>query len=95
MAYFANSTEGSILDKQCAECIIPDDAPCPILSAQMTYNYDQCRDGQENLRDCLNMLVSDDGGICLMKQILDKLTAEGIERRQLENAGQINFLRNP
>jgi hypothetical protein len=41
----------------------------------MTYNYDQCHEGEENLRDCLNMLVSDDNGVCQMKRILDKLTA--------------------
>ena len=72
MAYFSNSTEGYMLMVQCDECPIPNDGPCPIFLAQTTYNYDQCKEGQELLRQCLNNLVSEDGK-CQMKPILDKI----------------------
>ena len=73
MAYFANSTEGFVLDNQCGECMLPDDAPCPILLAQTHWNYDQCNNPQ--LEKCLNMLVDKDG-ICQMKRVLDKMKGE-------------------
>jgi len=70
MAYFSNGTEGVRLDSQCSECLVPDDAPCPILLAQTHFNYDQC--DIPKLRECLTVLV-DENGICRMKSILDKL----------------------
>jgi hypothetical protein len=73
MAYFANGTEGDVLDSQCGDCKIPDDAPCPILMAQVTFNYDQFTDGKTNhASDILNTLV-DAKGICQMKPLLDAL----------------------
>ena len=75
MAYFANGIEGEYLDNQCAECIIPDDVFCPILVAQMQFNYDQCAARQGKLRKCLSMLVDDDGN-CRMKPLIEKGMAE-------------------
>ena len=70
MAYFSNSTEGDILDQQCDDCIVPDDAPCPVLLAQIMYNYDQIEN--EKLEKCLNLLVNK-AGECQMKKVLDKM----------------------
>ena len=73
MAYFSNGTEGMVLDEQCAECPIPDDAPCPILWVQITYNYEQIKNGKETIvSDVLNCLVDKDGD-CKMKPILDAM----------------------
>jgi len=74
MAYFANGTEGDYLDAQCCECVLPDDAPCPILFMQMTYNYKQFDNHGEKteMSDVMNCLVNEKG-ICQMKLLLDKL----------------------
>lgn len=70
MAYFPNSSAGETLDQQCSDCKIPDDAPCPVLLAQMVYNYEQV--GNPKLKDCLNTLI-DEKGNCQMKPLIDKL----------------------
>lgn len=70
MAYFANSTDGATLDNQCAECLLGE-AACPILMQSLMYNYDQCEEGQENLKNCLNMGVNERGE-CLMKKVIDE-----------------------
>lgn len=73
MAYFSNGSEGEVLDNQCCECRLPFDAPCPVLLAQITYNYDQFKDGKETeITKLLNILVDEDG-VCQMKPLLDKL----------------------
>lgn len=73
MAYFSNSSEGAFFDEQCAECIHADEgALCPVAHVQMMYNYDQCADSQEKLRQVLTILVSDDEG-CQVKPLIDKL----------------------
>lgn len=72
MGYFSNGCEGEILDKQCDECVIPNEEPCPILLVQLLYNYDQHDKGNEKLVDCLNNLI-DESGMCKMKQILDRI----------------------
>ena len=71
MAYFANGTCGEVLDMQCIECHIPDDAPCPVLIVQGLYNYDQLKKGNELLQKAMNKLV-DEKGNCLMKIEIDK-----------------------
>lgn len=71
MAYFSNGSEGSYLDEQCDECAVANDAPCPVLFVQTHYNYDQLKDGNELLREAINMLV-DEKGNCKMKTIIDK-----------------------
>jgi len=72
MAYFPNGSAGEILDNQCSECPIADDAPCPVLYVQMTYNYSQLDDeGEETLLSkAMNCLVNENG-ICQMKPILE------------------------
>lgn len=73
MAYFANGAEGSILESQCSDCILPDDAPCPILWMQMEWNYDQLENGEETkVSEVMNLLI-DEKGYCQMKPLLDKL----------------------
>lgn len=70
MAYFSNSTSGSILDEQCGECMVPHDAPCPVLFCQTTYNYSQV--SKPDQKTVLDNLV-DDEGICKMKKVLDDI----------------------
>ncbi len=77
MAYFANSSEGDVLTLQCEQCRLPDDAPCPILGAQLAYNYDQVDKGQEMLRECLSSLVSNTGR-CHMKPLIDALSINNL-----------------
>ena len=75
MAYFANSSEGGFFDEQCAECIHADESSmCPVAHVQMMYNYDQCADSQEKLRQVLTILVTDEEG-CQVKPFIDKLRA--------------------
>lgn len=79
MAYFPNGSAGEYLDNQCGECPLPMDAPCPILSVQLDYNYEQ--HDKEGLRtkvsEVLNRLVNEKGD-CQMKPLLDK---EGWEKK--------------
>jgi len=73
MAYFANGTEGEILDEQCSDCRIPDDAPCPVLWVQTHYNYKQLDKGKETLTSELMNCLVDENGKCLMKVEIDKV----------------------
>jgi len=82
MAYFSNSSEGMILDEQCMECYLPDDAPCPILLVQGLYNYDQMKAGNKKLREAMNILINDKGG-CQMKPILDQHLHPKIDPNQI------------
>jgi hypothetical protein len=67
MAYFANGSEGAILDNQCDECIHGiSEEMCPVAFVQMNYNYTQKGD----LTKCLNYLI-DEHGICQMKRAID------------------------
>ncbi|MFB1500847.1 hypothetical protein [Thiocapsa sp. N5-Cardenillas] len=71
MAYFANGSEGGVLDAQCADCPIGSDpnAPCAVLLAQTLYNYKQI--GNALAREILNVLI-DDSGMCQMKKSIEK-----------------------
>lgn len=86
MAYFANGTEGDILTNQCHTCLhgMNDDVLCPVVSVQMTYNYDQLNDGNEDLRAAMNMLI-DEQGNCRMCQAIKQagVTFDLSERDQL------------
>ena len=72
MAYFSNGSEGMVLDEQCAQCPVANDACCPILYIQMTYNYKQLdSNGEETLAsEVMNCLV-DENGTCQMKPIIE------------------------
>lgn len=69
MAYFANSTEGDILDQQCADCILGR-KHCPVANVQLVHNYDQC--GIPKLREAMNLLVNEQG-ICQLRPLLDPM----------------------
>lgn len=73
MVYFSNGTEGEYLDNQCAECLLPGDAPCPILLMQLNHNYEQFDDeGKKNkVSEVMNTLINEKGD-CQMKPLLDK-----------------------
>ncbi len=77
MAYFANGTEGVILDEQCAECPVGEqiNSRCPVHTIQMIYNYDQLKKGNEQLREAMNVLV-DDKGKCQMRVAILKATVD-------------------
>jgi len=84
MAYFSNGTEGMILDAQCIDCIHADpNACCPIASIHWTYNYTQCDEGQANLKDAMNTLVSEDG-TCNMKRLIDAVIRKTVPTREQE-----------
>lgn len=87
MAYFSNSSEGSVLDEQCCDCYMGIDEPCPVAFVQMNWNYSQV--GNDMAREILNELVSEKG-ICKMKVAIEKNISPGkIERILLERNGQI------
>ena len=80
MAYFANSTEGEILDQQCADCPLgagwndpdqtklfddePDMRPCPVAGVQLEFNYTQIKN--RGLQPAMNRLIDNDG-ICQVR----------------------------
>jgi hypothetical protein len=72
MAYFANGTEGLILDNQCAECPLGQKA-CPIMAVQLMHNYDQC--GNPNLQEAMSKLVNEQG-LCQLKPLLTSMQEE-------------------
>jgi hypothetical protein len=90
MAYFSNSSEGSVLDEQCCNCVLfntedPADLWCPIAYVQMNWNYKQI--GNDMAREIINALVNEEGD-CQLKPTLEKLGSIGIERRFREIEGQ-------
>ena len=86
MAYFPNGTSGEVLDEQCTECYIPDDAPCPVLNIQGQYNYKQLNKGNKDLENAMNLLI-DEKGNCLMKIQIDAINGGGyIEGEQADTA---------
>lgn len=73
MAYFSNASEGEVLDAQCWDCPLGGGC-CPVHSIQMLYNYEQLKDGQEKLKEAMEILV-DDKGVCqVRKKILENVT---------------------
>ncbi len=70
MAYFANSTEGAVLDEQCGNCRIGAENYCPVAFVQGHYNYIQLKKGNETVSGLLSMLV-DEKGNCAMKRAID------------------------
>ena len=86
MAYFSNSSEGSVLDEQCIECFLSHEIPCPVAWVQMNWNYKQI--GNDMAREILNELVTEDGD-CKMKTTLDEQINPGLVERVLrEREGQ-------
>ena len=68
MAYFSNSTEGSILDQQCEKCKYGE-SECPIALAQLSYNYEAVNNHVAT--SILNTIVDEDG-ICQMRETFKK-----------------------
>ena len=58
MAYFSNSSDGSVFDAQCSECKYGQ-SPCPIAFVQLTWNYEACNNNVAT--NILNNLVNNDG----------------------------------
>jgi len=76
MAYFANSSEGYILDEQCDECIHKDpEVMCPVSYVQHEFNYSQHNKGNEDLVKALNMLIDEDGQ-CKMKPFVESFSGK-------------------
>lgn len=71
MAYFSNGTDGMTLEAQCQNCPVGQDpdAPCPVLLQSLMFNYEQCKDGQEKLRECMNLTIDEDGK-CKMRDVM-------------------------
>jgi hypothetical protein len=66
MAYFANGSEGELLQAQCDECPLGE-KPCPVALVQVMHNYDQCTN--EKLKAAMNLLI-DEHGICRLRPLL-------------------------
>lgn len=65
MGYFPNGTSGEIFEANvCAKCV--HEGNCAVWDLHLFKNYDQLKDGQEQLRDALNMLIPDDTVECKM-----------------------------
>lgn len=80
MAYFSNSTEGDILDRQCSKCRYGE-GECPIRYVQTVYNYDAAEN--DTATKILNCLVSGKG-ICQMRKIFKKdLATDGSVQQKL------------
>ena len=65
MAYFSNSTEGSVFDYQCSICKYGEMA-CPIALIQMSYNYDACNN--KVAREILDSLIENNGTCAMWRQ---------------------------
>ena len=71
MAYFANGSEGETLEVQCDDCPIMARGPetlCPVMNVHLAFNYDQV--GNNDLRDAMSMLVSDETHECQVRKLL-------------------------
>lgn len=82
MAYFANGTEGDILDMQCADCplgygwdsVESQPRPCPVALIQGLYNYEQI--GIPKLKEAMTMLI-DKKGVCQVRKELVEIRDAG------------------
>ncbi len=70
--YFANSTEGDVLQQQCDDCVLGQ-GMCPVMCVQGLHNYSQI--GNKDLRSAMSMLV-DDKGVCQVRKQLKVLEPE-------------------
>jgi hypothetical protein len=77
MAYFANGSEGSYFEQECARCRFGE-GPCPIAEVQSLYNYDAVNN--EVATKVLDMLVSDDGACSMLHRFPVLRKASGAEK---------------
>jgi hypothetical protein len=73
MAYFSNSTEGSVFYEQCEKCIFGELA-CPIALVQFNHNYSACND--KEAREILDTLVNNNGDCAMWKEFQNVLDIE-------------------
>ena len=58
MAYFSNGTEGDMFrEKWCDRCIHDENNDCPVWNAHLAFDYQQLKEGKEELRQVLDMLI--------------------------------------
>jgi hypothetical protein len=59
MGYFPNGTSGEQYEAEfCNHCIHQnEDTGCPVMNIHLLYNYDQLQDGQENLKQAMDILI--------------------------------------
>lgn len=69
MVYFSNGTEGGLLDEQCQNCLLGQEA-CPIYLVQTIYNYDQCTNLK--LKNAMNLLINEKGECQMFIQLKKK-----------------------
>lgn len=86
MAFFSNSSDGGILDRQCGECIHQDpDAGCPVARVQTEFNYDQI--DNDKLVRVLEILINKKG-VCQLKPLIEKYYRKrpwpGPEKQQMD-----------
>ena len=83
MAYFANGSDpaGHKFENQCDTCPLGD--ACPVWLVQHEYNYKQCDEGNEDLREALALLVGDDGTCHVRTPIVEQKYTDESERRRI------------
>lgn len=77
MAYFANGSEGSYFEKECALCRFGE-GPCPIAEVQFCYNYDAVNN--DVATSILGALVKDDGTCSMLRRFPELRAAESVEK---------------
>lgn len=70
MAYFANGSEGTCFDMECASCRFGEEA-CPIAEVQFCYNYDAVNN--DVATNILGALVKDDGSCSMLRRFPELL----------------------
>jgi hypothetical protein len=88
MAYFSNGTEGAFLDGQCAECVFGD-KPCPIIMAQMSYNYEAV--GNAVATGILNILITNKEG-CQLYKIIGGMDPAELAKGGVNNEREVDRL---
>ena len=68
MAFFSNSSDGDVLQRQCDVCQLGE-LDCPVLAIQMLHNYNQLDKNETRLREVMNLLVNEKG-ICKVHLLL-------------------------
>jgi hypothetical protein len=81
MAYFSNSSEGSVFDDQCQKCRYGE-KPCPIALVQALYNYDAVNN--KVATEILNNLVENNGTCTMFKTFQFDFQLTEDEKNQLE-----------
>jgi hypothetical protein len=91
MAYFANGSEGSYFEQECARCRFGE-GPCPIAMAQFLYNYDAVNN--EVATKILGMLVADDGACSMLRRFPELRKASKAEGGMLPSCDTCRIRRD-